>query len=383
MKTLAILGSSGSIGLNALEVIRSFPGKFKVAALSTNSNIELLARQVKEFKPLFVCVGDPVSANKIKGSLGKTKLLIGKDGLALIAAMPQAEEVLLATSGASALIPLLEAVRNGKQIALANKEAMVMAGPIVMEAARRNKAKIIPVDSEQSAIWQCLEGEDNRKVRRIYLTASGGPFRKVSKKAMRTASLGRVLEHPRWKMGRKITVDSATLMNKGLELLEAMFLFDTELENIEILIHPQAIIHSMVEFVDGVILAQLSATDMRIPIQYALTYPDRLPNRLARVDFYRLEELSFERPDYAKFPCLGLAYKAAKKLGTAPCVLNAANEISVDEFLKGRISFSSIPDVIEKVLSRHRGTEKPALRDILEADAWARKMAAEVITSLN
>ena len=383
MKHLVILGSTGSIGLNALEVVRHFPGKFKVVGMSTNSNTGLLLKQVREFKPRCVCVADLEAAKTIKPALGKTELLVGSAGLSQIAALPQAEEVLVAISGSAALLPLLEAIKNKKKIALANKEALVMAGPLVMEAAGRKRVRVIPVDSEQSAIWQCLEGQDITKLKRIYLTASGGPLRKIDRRAMQGVSIGRVLKHPRWKMGRKITVDSATLMNKGLELLEAMFLFGLPPEKIKILIHPQAIIHSMVEFIDGVILAQLSATDMRIPIQYALAYPERLSNLLPKLDFYRLKSLSFEKPDYAKFPCLELAYQAAKTLGTAPCVLNAANEVSVDEFLKGRLKFSSIHKVIEKVLSRHVNKKSPALKDILQADAWARNKAGEFISNFN
>jgi len=258
-----------------------------------------------------------------------------------------------------------------------------MAGPIIMKKAGRKKIKIIPVDSELSAIWQCLKNEDKDKIRNIYLTASGGPFRKIGKKDLKNISVHDALKHPRWKMGPKISVDSANLMNKGLEVLETMYLFDIEPQRIKILIHPQSIIHSMVEFEDGVILAQLSITDMRIPIQYALTYPQRLANKLASVDFCELSRLDFQEPDFRRFPCLGLAYQVAGEQGTLPVVLNAANEVSVDEFLKNRLGFVSIPKVIERVLDKHRNIIEPGLDDILEADNWARREAYKLINKLN
>jgi 1-deoxy-D-xylulose-5-phosphate reductoisomerase len=292
----------------------------------------------------------------------------------------EAQEILVAISGAGALLPLLKAIENDKQIALANKEALVMAGPIIMNMAKRKKINIIPVDSEQSAIWQCLQGENHLKLKNIYLTASGGPFRKVAQRDLKSISVEKVLKHPKWKMGRKISVDSANLMNKGLELLEAMFLFNMPSDKIKILIHPEAIVHSMVEFIDGIVLAQLAATDMRIPIQYALSYPERLTNSLPCIDFYKLQELHFEKPDFKKFPCLRLAYRVAAQLGTMPAVLNAANEVSVEEFLKSRLKFLSIPKIIEKVLDRHSNKTNPSLGDIQEADAWARREAYKLIT---
>jgi 1-deoxy-D-xylulose-5-phosphate reductoisomerase len=248
-----------------------------------------------------------------------------------------------------------------------------------MNKVNRKKVKIIPVDSEQSAIWQCLDGEDSKKLKNIYLTASGGPFRKTKRKAFKRISIREVLRHPRWRMGKKITVDSATMMNKGLEVIEAMFLFSVALDKIKVLIHPQAIIHSMVEFIDGVVLAQLSVTDMRIPIQYALSYPKRLDSSLQAIDFYKLKSLDFQRPDLGRFPCLKLAYRAAIELGTVPAVLNAANEVSVECFLNKKLSFVAIPQVIEKVLNRHRKVKKPGLDDILAADSWARRQAHRFI----
>jgi len=384
MKNIAILGSTGSIGQNSLSVIRGFPDKFRVVGLSTNSNVDILYQQIKEFHPLSVCIKDINAAFKLKSKLKSRgiKIFIGEDGLPDMIQHKSIDLIILAISGSGALLPLLKAIDNGNDIALANKEAMVAAGPIIMDKAGKQGIKIMPIDSEQSAIWQCLDGQQKNKLKNIYLTASGGPFRKTNGKAFKNISLKQVLRHPRWKMGKKNTVDSATLMNKGLEVLETMFLFNVELDKIKILIHPEAIIHSMVEFIDGVILAQLSVADMRIPIQYALSYPQRLSSRFSSIDFLKLRRLNFEKPDFKKFPCLELAYQAAKEKGTLPCVLNAANEVSVAEFLKKRINFVSIPKVIEKVIDRHRNNKQPTLDDILEADGWAKKEAYKVIDKL-
>lgn len=383
MIRVAILGSTGSIGQNAIEVVRHFPDRFRIVGLSTKSNIDILKRQIKEFCPRFVCVSNPLIDKDLKTEIGsQTKLFVGEEGLQEMAQQQGIDRILLAISGSAALSPLLKAIENGKDIALANKEALVMAGQILMRKARKNQAKIMPVDSEQSAIWQCLDGQDAHKLKNIYLTASGGPFRRTSRKDLKNISIKQVLRHPRWKMGKKITVDSATLMNKGLEILETMFLFNIEAEKIKVIIHPQAIIHSMVEFIDGVILAQLSITDMRIPIQYALSYPERLNSGLSGIDFFRLKKLNFERPDFNNFPCLKLAYQAARELGTAPSVLNASNEVCVEEFLKRRLAFTSIPGVIADVLGRHRNKSQPDLKDILEADAWARREAYNIIDRL-
>ena len=385
MKNIAILGSTGSIGRSALDVIRHFPRKFKVVAISANSNIDLLQKQIKEFQPEFACVGDLGAAKKLRTKVNSdTKIFTGEDGLRKMAALDEVDKILLAISGSAALGPFLEAIENGKEIALANKEALVAAGPVIMGKARRRKVKIIPIDSEQSAIWQCLEGKDRADLKNIYLTASGGPFRETKRKNLKNISVEKVLDHPRWRMGRKISVDSATLMNKGLEFLEAMFLFDVPAQKIKILIHPEAIIHSMVEFIDGVVLAQLSATDMRIPIQYALSYPERFcANSFPRVDFYKLKGLHFEEPDFKKFPCLALALRAAEELGTVPAVLNAANEVCVEQFLNKELDFISIPEVIEKVIDRHSKIIRPDLEDIIEADGWARIESYKIIERLN
>lgn len=373
MKRIAVLGSSGSIGKSTLAVVRSMPGRFKVEALSVNSDIAELRRQAEEFKPRMVCVGDAQAADKLRSSLGpRVKVLHSQEGLCEIAENGRVDLVMLALSGSAALKPLLGAIKKGKDIALANKEALVMAGPLLMRMAKKYKANILPVDSEQSAIWQSLGFFSSGDVRRVYLTASGGPLRKVPLKDFKNVSLEKVLRHPRWKMGRKITVDSATLMNKGLELLEAMFLFSLDAGKIKVLIHPEALIHSMVEFNDGVIMAQLSAADMRIPIQYALSYPERFANRMPGIDFYRLGRMHFESPDMEKFPCLGLAYQAARELGTMPAVMNAANEIGVNLFLEKRIGFLDIPKIVEKVMRRHKKKNSLGLADVISADSWAR-----------
>ncbi|MBN1913288.1 MAG: 1-deoxy-D-xylulose-5-phosphate reductoisomerase, partial [Candidatus Omnitrophica bacterium] len=354
MKHIVILGSTGSIGCNTLQVIRDFPDKFKVTALSTNSNIEVLSGQIREFCPRFICVKDEQAAYKLKKSvnLKNIRLFVEEDGLNELVKQKEIDMVVVAVSGSSALMPLFYAIDSKKEIALANKEALVAAGHILMEKAARKKVKIIPIDSEQSAIWQCLQGEDKDKLKRIYLTASGGPLRKSSIKELKSISRSKVLRHPRWKMGKKITVDSATLMNKGFEVIEAMHLFALRPKMIKVLIHPQAIIHSMAEFIDGSVMAQLSVTDMRIPIQYALSYPQRLKCSLEPLDFCGLKNLSFYEPDFKKFPCLSLAYRVASQAGESGAVLNAANEACVEEFLKRRLRFILIPSVIEGVLGR-------------------------------
>ena len=376
MKNIAVLGSSGSIGQSTLEVVRSLPGQFKVVALSVNSDIVKLKQQIDEFQPKLVCVENPKAAAKLSARLGSSiKVLCGPAGLDELVKHKDVQQVMVAITGSVALAPLISAIKSGKEIALANKEALVMAGVILMRLAREHKVLIRPVDSEQSAIWQSLGGQSASSVRQVYLTASGGPLCSLPRSKFKQVTVEKVLQHPRWKMGKKITVDSATLMNKGLELLEAMFLFDLGVEKIKVLIHPEALIHSMVEFNDGVIMAQLSATDMRVPIQYALSYPKRLSNKLAGIDFYRLSRLHFAKPDRSKFPCLELAYQAARDLGTMPAVLNAANEASVDSFLKKKISFLTIPKIVEKVMCKHRNLVNPSLADIMQADVWARQEA--------
>lgn len=380
MKRLAILGSTGSIGRNALKVVRNFIDKFRVLALTTNSHHDTLLRQIAEFEPEFACVGDGNAKRFLEKRINsQTTFFFGEEGLEKIVSDKRIDLVLLAISGSAALLPLLKAIDARKDIALASKEALVMAGPLITKRAKLKGVRIIPIDSEQSAIWQCLEGQEKNKLKNIYLTASGGPFWQSRRKKLKGVSIAKVLRHPRWKMGKKVSVDSANLMNKGLEVLEAMYLFNLSPKNIKVVIHPEAIIHSMVEFIDGVILAQLSYTDMRIPIQYALNYPRRLASQFPSVDFYRLKSLNFQRPDFRRFPCLKLAYQVAQEGATLPCVLNAANEISVEEFLKGRLDFVFIPLVIEKVLRRHRKINHPDLGDILEADRWGKAEARRII----
>jgi len=376
MKNIAVLGSSGSIGQSTLKVVRSLPQQFKIVALSVNSDIVKLKQQIEEFQPKLVCVRDPQAAAKLRISLGSSpKVLGGQEGLEELVKDKNIQQVMVAIAGSAALVPLISAIKSGKEIALANKEALVMAGAMVMRLAKEHKVLIRPVDSEQSAIWQSLGGQGAVNVRQVYLTASGGPLWNLPRSKFKQVTIEKVLQHPRWKMGKKITVDSATLMNKGLELLEAMFLFNLGVEKIKVLIHPEALIHSMVEFNDGVIMAQLSVTDMRVPIQYALSYPQRLPSVLSGIDFYRLSKLHFAKPDLGKFPCLALAYQAARDLGTMPAVLNAANEASVDRFLKKKINFLTIPKIVQKVMQRHARIANPNLNQIMCADAWAREEA--------
>ena len=380
MKDIAVLGSTGSIGENTLRVIRQYPQKFRVRALSAGTDIVRLEKQINEFNPQSVCVKDAALALKLSAKLRKRlKIFCGADGLQELVKDSKIDQVMLAISGSAALLPLVSAIKAGKDIALANKEALVMAGNTIVNLAAQHKVKILPVDSEQSAIWQALNGQGQAKIRFVHLTASGGPLHTTSKVKLGKVRLQDVLRHPRWQMGQKITVDSATLMNKGLEILEAMFLFDLRPEQIKVLIHPEALIHSMVEFSDGVVLAQLSATDMRIPIQYALSYPERFDNDLPRIDFYRLKKLNFAKPDFLKFPCLRLAYQAALDLGSLPAVLNAANEVSVENFLKQKIKFLDIAKVVEIVMRRHKIVAAPSLSAILAADAWAKEEAQRVV----
>jgi 1-deoxy-D-xylulose-5-phosphate reductoisomerase len=377
-KRLAILGSTGSIGVNALDVVSRLPeGLFRVIALSADSNIGLLSRQAKKFRPKIISVGSEELAFEIKKTLPRgIKVAVNRDGLNEIASRSDVDLALFAISGSSCLVPLIEAIKHKKAIALANKESLVSGGEIVMKLAAKNGVDIIPVDSEHSAIFQCLGGKKDL-IRKIFLTGSGGPLLDVPKNSFRKLTQRSVLNHPKWRMGRKITVDSATMMNKGLEVIEAKWLFGVDESSIEVLIHPEAIIHSMVEFIDGSVLAQLGVPDMRLPIQYALTYPARSRAGVPRLDFSAVKSLSFRKPDIGKFPCLGLAREALKKGGTHPAVLNAADEEAVRCYLNGDIDFTAIPKMIEKVLARHRRQSKKALslEDILEAESWAKEEA--------
>jgi len=372
VKRLAVLGSTGSIGRQTLEVVRALPHRFQVIGLAAGQNIDLLAKQIKEFKPRFVYYQNQKAPARLAGA--KYEFLPTED----IARHPDVDTVVMATSGKSGLNPTLAAVKAGKTIALANKESLVMAGEIITREANQNGAQILPVDSEHSAIWQCLTGE-TPPVAQLILTASGGPFRQYSLAQLAEVTPEQALKHPSWQMGRKVTIDSATLMNKGLEVIEAHWLFDVSIENIRILIHPQSIIHSMVEFADGVVKAQLSYPDMRLPIQYALSYPERLPNpQLPRLDWNTIKELSFEPPDLNNFPCLKLAIEAGKKGGTYPTVLCAADELAVELFLAQRIKFNDIARFVEQALAAHQASPHPTLEEIMTADTWAREKVMEL-----
>ena len=368
VKKIAILGSTGSIGQQALDVIRALPNKLKVVALTGNTNLELLERQISEFQPKMF-----YSSVKPETSYGGEFLSAEE-----IASHPEVDSVIIATAGNAGLNPTLAAIRAGKTVALASKEVLVMAGEIIVSEASLHKAQILPIDSEHSAIWQCLHGEDN-KPRRLFLTASGGPFYRYSQSQLADVTPEQALQHPVWKMGRKVTIDSATLMNKGLEVIEAHWLFSFPFDSIEILMHPQAIIHSMVEFMDGSLKAQLSRPDMRMPIQYALSYPQRWSNsELPRVDWNKIDSLNFEPADYDRFPCLKLAIDAGKSGGTYPAVLCAADEVAVELFLNHRIGFADIAKIVQKTLEQHHIIRQPSLEEILSADAWAREWAIKL-----
>jgi 1-deoxy-D-xylulose-5-phosphate reductoisomerase len=376
-KRIVVLGSTGSIGTQTLEVARHLGNPFEVVGLSAylDSEIGPLCEQIRKFKPKAVTVRDEKQARLIRQRTGLKKIWTGEEGLARLAGMEGADIVLNGVSGAAGLVPTLAAIKGGKRLALANKESLVVAGEIVMPLVKKHRAELIPVDSEHSAIFQCLKCEPTRSVKRLILTASGGPFRKVGLRRLRHITPAHALRHPTWSMGRKITIDSATLMNKGLEIIEAHWLFGLESDKIDVLIHPKSIIHSMVEFVDGAILAQASMPDMRLPIQYALTYPERLPSPIATCDLTKIKRLSFHPPNLGKFPCLSLAYEALRTGGTLPAVMNAANEVAVNAFLKEKIGFHEIPRVIRRTMRRHRVVSHPALEEILEADRWARSTA--------
>ena len=377
MKTIAVLGSTGSIGVNTLDVVRRMKGRFRVAALSADSNIRLLARQARVFRPHVVSVGSAELARQAKKLVGSGITVVhGREGLCEIAKRRDVDLVVFAISGLACLVPLVEAIKAGKEIALANKEALVSAGALVSRLAARKGVRIIPVDSEHSAIFQCVDDRRSR-LAKIYLTGSGGPLLDVDRRRFDRLPRNRILRHPKWNMGRKISVDSATMMNKGLEILEAKYLFGIDERSIEVLVHPEAIVHSMVEFDDAAVIAQLAVPDMRLPIQYALTYPERSSAIVKRIDFATARNLTFRRPDTAKFPCLRLAREAAAIGGTAPAALCAADEEAVACYLDGSIAFSGIANVIEKVLSRHKNSKKDALSvgGILNAERWAREEA--------
>lgn len=385
MKKISILGSTGSIGRNSLEVVRRNPDKFRIIGLAAGRNISELTKQVEEFKPLAVSVIDEDHARELKKSLRSSagmEILSGLEGYRHVASLTDAEMVISAMVGASGLLPTLAAIEAGKDIALANKETLVMAGRLVMEKVKRQGVRLLPVDSEHSAIFQCLAGQRPQGLRRIHLTASGGPFFRFSRERLEQVKPVDALKHPNWLMGKKITIDSATMMNKGLEVIEAGWLFDVEIDKIQVCIHPQSIIHSMVEFVDGSVLAQLGIPDMKIPIAYALSFPERLDCPEQALDLFQVGSLEFFAPDRETFPCLELARKAAGQGGTMPAVLNAANECAVEAFLARRLSFLRISRLVEEVMTAHQIKSSPEIEDVLEADRWARREAQKLLENM-
>jgi 1-deoxy-D-xylulose-5-phosphate reductoisomerase len=387
MKRIAILGSTGSIGRNALAVIEAHRRELDVVALAAGENAGDLAVQVARFKPSLVAVASDAARDQLQARLeggSRPAVIAGPDGLVAVATHPNADLVLCASAGTAALEAILAAIDAGKTVALANKEVLVMAGALMVEAARRRGVPILPVDSEHNAVHQCLHGRVPRDVRRLILTASGGPFRKLDAASLQSVTAADALRHPTWQMGRKITIDSATLMNKGLEVIEAHWLFGMDAARIQVVVHPQSIVHSMVELVDGSIIAQLGVTDMRLPIQYAFSYPERWASPVPALDVAGLGALEFEPPDLDRFPCLALAYRALEHGGAWPIVLNAANEVAVEAFIAGRLSFPGIPETIRRALTEadRQAAEPHSLAAVRAVDTWARAFAAETIGTL-
>jgi 1-deoxy-D-xylulose-5-phosphate reductoisomerase len=380
IQNIAILGSTGSIGRSSLEVIRSLPDQFKVTYLTANRNTKLLAEQTRTFKPHGVVVMDNAGSSDLSSRLnGSVEILLGAEGLKEIVRRDNVDIVISSLVGFAGLEPTIEAIRHGKTVALANKEILVAAGALITQLLKESGVRLIPIDSEHSAILQCLRGEDPSHVSRLILTASGGPFLQRPLEEFKFITVDQALQHPNWQMGNKITIDSATLMNKGLEVIEAHWLFGLPAAQIDVVIHPQSIIHSMVEFIDGSVKAQLGLPDMKLPIQYALTFPTRLPMNGARVCFPKLQSMTFFEPDRAKFRCLQLAYDALNLGGTVPAVMNAANEIAVGAFLAKKISFKQIPELIDDAMTSHKPVPAPNLADILEADKAARQRITSLI----
>jgi 1-deoxy-D-xylulose-5-phosphate reductoisomerase len=385
MKQLAIIGSTGSIGVNTLKVVEHMDGRFGVFALAAHSSVERLAEQVQEFKPRVVSLTDNRKLDEFHRLCGERgirvpEILSGEDGLRAIASASEVDIVVSGSVGAAGLLPTWTAVQAGKTVALANKESMVLAGELLSTTALKTGARIIPIDSEHSAIDQCLRAGQRHEVKRLILTASGGPFRNTPQEQLERVTIDDALNHPTWRMGRRITIDSATLMNKGLEVIEARWLFGIPEDRVDIMVHPQSIVHSMVEFTDGSVIAQLGSTDMRQPIQYALTYPDRFASCVPDLDWTAASRLEFMPPDRAKFPCVGLAYRAMEAGGTAPAALNAADEVAVQAFLDGRIRFTDIPRTIEATLDANdarRGSGEITYENVMATDAWARQFAGE------
>jgi 1-deoxy-D-xylulose-5-phosphate reductoisomerase len=381
MKHVVLLGCTGSIGTSSIKVAEDLPDHIRLLGLAAGNNIELLLDQARRYHPEAISIADPAKVPELQRALGtKTRVFCGADGLLQLATLPGADIVLIAIVGTAGLQPALAAIRAGKDIAVASKEILVMAGEIVMREAQQQGVRVLAVDSEHSAIFQCLDGKPPSSVRKIWLTASGGPFRdrkEWPREKFREIAVERALQHPSWVMGRKITIDSATLFNKGLEMIEARWLFGIEMNRVGVLVHPQSVVHSMVEFVDGSILAQLSTPDMCLPIQYALTYPNRVGNERVQTDFAKLGHLDFEEPDLERFPALDLARWAGDTGGTLPAVLNAANEVAVDAFCNRHLRFDEITQSVARTMKSHQVVSHPTLEQILAADAWARKQAAK------
>jgi len=384
LKRIIILGSTGSIGTQTLEVVKAHPDKFKVVLLAANSSADLLIEQAREIKPNYVVIANKSYFEYVRAGLfgQETKVFHGIDAINDLVSSIDADLVITAMVGFAGLIPTLKAIESGKNIALANKETLVVAGDIVTQTAERFNVKILPIDSEHSAIFQCLVGEESKSIEKIILTASGGPFRKYTKEQLQTVTPEDALKHPNWSMGAKITIDSATMMNKGLEIIEARWLFNLSPEQIDVIIHPQSIIHSMVQFTDGSMKAQMGLPDMRIPIQYALTYPERLTNNFARYQFHPIDNLTFEKPDCEHFQCLQFAFDALHQQGNYACIINAANEIAVAAFLKKRIKFSEIPKTIEYALNKVPKIQHPTLQDYINTDSETRLVSASFIETL-
>jgi 1-deoxy-D-xylulose-5-phosphate reductoisomerase len=377
MKNVVLLGSTGSIGTSTVKVAEDLPDRIRLLGLAAGNNAILLLEQARKHRPEAISINHPEKARDLGKFFGAaTQVYSGDEGLIKLATLPAADIVLIAIVGTAGLKPALAAIRAGKDIAVASKEILVMAGEIVMSEARKHGVRVLAVDSEHSAIFQCLDGKPSNSVRKLWLTASGGPFRNTPKEEFPNITVERALKHPSWVMGKKITIDSATLFNKGLEMIEARWLFDIGMERVDVLVHPQSIVHSMVEFVDGALLAQLSTPDMCLPIQYALTYPDRAPSERVQTNFAKLGNLTFEEPDAERFPALNLARRAGEVGGTLPAVLNAANEVAVEAFVNGKINFPQITEIVRRTMDAHKVVLHPTLEQILEADAWARREAA-------
>jgi len=376
-KRIAILGSTGSIGTQSLEVISFFPDFFEVEVLTANNNSELLIFQARKYNPNTVIIANENKYLEVKNALSDLaiKVFAGNKSISDIVESDNVDIVIAAMVGFSGLIPVLNALENNKKVALANKETLVVAGSLIKEISKRKTISIIPVDSEHSAIFQCLVGENEKAVDKLILTASGGPFRTKKIEELEKVTVKQALAHPNWTMGAKVTIDSATMMNKGLEIIEAHWLFNVPTNKIEVVVHPQSIIHSMVQFTDGSVKAQLGLPDMRTPIQYALTYPNRFENKLDKIDFAKLNQLTFETPDFKKFPCLNLAYYALNKGGNMPCIMNAANEIAVQKFLNEKIKFTEIPKVTENTMQKATFIKNPSLNDLITTDSEAREIA--------